>query len=234
MKQIGKMFTSLNRTRLRKMPVSGTFAAILAACAFSGVASADEITFGGRVTQSTQDGTGPAMNNPSLNGIEDGDIYSVTLDFPGALTSPGAFNRLAGATLQFLDAAAGVSETSFDSVSLTVSPAGSFADISLLGCLSTGSACDQGNELDANFQIPAVQLNAKNWTPQPVTGLLPLDLLEDDGTTDIQGSVSAVSAVPEPAQIWMLGAATSAVLWRVRRRRLQSSKHSTHKEDKRS
>lgn len=219
MKQIDTMITSLNLSRLRKMPVDGIFAALLAASAFAGHAAADQITFDGRITQSTQDGTGPAVNNPSLNGIKDGDIYSVTLDFPGALTSPGTFNPLAGATLQFQDAAAGASETSFDAVSLTASPDGSFADISLLGCLSTGSACDQGNELDANFQIPAVQLDANKWTPRAITGLLPLDLLEDDGTTDIQGSVSAVSSVPEPAQIWLFGAVISGVLWRLRRRR---------------
>lgn len=129
----------------------------LAACIYTGTAAADEIAIAGLITQSTPDGTGPAMNNPSLNLIKDGDSYSVTLDFPGTLTSLGAFNPLPGATLQFLDAAAGASETSFGSVSLSVLPDGSFADISLRGCLSTGSACDQGNELDANFQIPAIQ-----------------------------------------------------------------------------
>ena len=111
------------------------------------------------------------MNNPSLNSIKDGDVYTVTLDFPGALTSPGAFNPLAGATVQFLDVAAGASEASFDSVSLTVLPDGGLDDISLLGCLSTGAACDQGNELNANFQIPVAQLNAKVWTGQPIAGV---------------------------------------------------------------
>jgi hypothetical protein len=98
-------------------------------------------------------------------------------------------------------------------------PDDSFADVSLLACLSTGSACDQGNQLDANFQIPAVQLNAKNWTGQAIAGLLPLDLLEDDGATDIQGSVSVVSSVPEPAQIWLLGAVITGMLWQLQRPR---------------
>jgi len=213
------MMRSVNLFRLRKMWLCRIFVTILTAYGFAGHASADQITFTGVITQSTQDGTGPAMNNPSLNLIKDGDSYSVTLDFPGTLTSPGAFNPLTGATLQFLDAAAGASETNFDTVSLTVLPDGSFADVSLLACLSTGSACDQGNQLDANFQIPAVQLNAKNWTGQAIAGLLPLDLLEDDGATDIHGSVSAVSSVPEPAQIWLLGAVITGMLWRLRRPR---------------
>ena len=47
----------------------------------AGPAAADTITFGGAIAQSTQDGTGPAANNPDLNNIEDGDLYVVTLDF---------------------------------------------------------------------------------------------------------------------------------------------------------
>ena len=152
----------------------------------------------------------------SLNAIQDGDQYSVTLDFTGPLTTPGAFNPLTGATLAFIDAKRGVTEAGFDSVDLTVTPNGSFADISLLGCLTTGTSCALGNELDANFAIPDSQLNAKVWTGQVIAGLLPLDLLEDDGSTDIQGTVGTVSAVPEPAQIWLLGAAISAALWRSR------------------
>jgi hypothetical protein len=158
----------------------------------------------------------PAVNNPSLNGIKDGEFYMVILDFPGLLTSPGAFDPLAGATLTFLDTAAEASESAFDLISLSVLPDTSFADISLLGCLSTGSACGQGNELDANFEIPAVQLNSKTWSGEAISGLLPLDLLGDDGTTDIHGSVSAIAAVPEPAQIWLLGAVITGARWRYR------------------
>ncbi len=190
--------------------------AALVACGAAGQASAEEITFGGTITQSTQDGTGPAVNNLSLNGIKDGDLYTVTLVFPGLLTSPVSFDPLAGATLTFLDAAAGVSESAFNLVSLSVLPDASLADVSLLGCLSTGSACDQGNELDANFEIPAVQLNSRTWNGQAISGLLPLDLLEDDGATDIHGSVSAIAPVPEPAQIWLLGAIVAGALWRSR------------------
>jgi hypothetical protein len=69
------------------------------------------------------DGTGPAVNNPSLNSIADGDAFTVTLNFAGSITAAGTFS-LAGATLSFLDAAAPASETSFDTVSLSVVPDG--------------------------------------------------------------------------------------------------------------
>lgn len=39
--------------------------------AFAGAAAAGTITFSGVITQSAQDGTGPAVNNTALNGIND-------------------------------------------------------------------------------------------------------------------------------------------------------------------
>jgi hypothetical protein len=39
---------------------------------------ADTLTIGGAINQSTQDGTGPAVNNPSLNNISDGDSTTST------------------------------------------------------------------------------------------------------------------------------------------------------------
>ena len=75
--------------------------AMAALCA--AMASAGTITFSGVINQSTQDGTGPAVNNPALNGIADGDPYSVELDFPGAISGPGAFNPLPGASITFTD-----------------------------------------------------------------------------------------------------------------------------------
>jgi hypothetical protein len=182
----------------------------VAACAFAGSASAGAITFTGLITQSTQDGTGPAINNPSLNNINDGDVYTVTLNFSGSISSPGTY-PLAGATLLFNDPAAPASENGFNSVSLSVLPDGVFYDLSLLGCLSSGSGCTIGNELDANFKIPTAGLNAQNVAAQAIAGLNPpLDLLEDDGVTDIHGSVSQYSytgpaAVPEPSEIVPLG-----------------------------
>jgi hypothetical protein len=47
----------------------------------------------------------------------------------------------------FSEPAASASETSFGSINLTVSPDGSFDNISLLGCLTTGSGCGVGNQL---------------------------------------------------------------------------------------
>ena len=180
--------------------------ATLAACGFASRASADQIVFGGLITQSTQDGTGPAVNNPALNHILDGDVYDVTLGFAGSITSPGTYT-LTGATLLFSDLSAPATEGSFSSASLSVVTDGGFYDLSLLGCLSTGSGCLLGNELAANFQIPMAGLNSTNVAAHAIPGLSPsLDLLEDDGVTDIQGSVtkysySGATATPEPSAI---------------------------------
>ncbi len=51
---------------------------------------ADTITVAGAITQPTQEGTGPAVNNPDLNNILDGDPFSVTFHFDGAITAPGS------------------------------------------------------------------------------------------------------------------------------------------------
>ena len=111
---------------------------------------------GGLITQSTQDGTGPALDNPALMNIADGDGMPLTLNFTGPLAFPGAFNPLAGATLLFTDAWTGIAENSFTSVFLTTavdSGNPSLMDFSLLGCLSTGSGCNVGNQLSMNFTV---------------------------------------------------------------------------------
>ena len=166
---------------------------------------ADTLTIGGTINQSTQDGTGPAVNNPSLNNISDGDFYNVELNFVGSITSPGTYD-LTGFSLLFRDSPSNVSESSFNSVTLTVAQSGSFDQLSILACLSTGSACNQGNELDLNFMIPAGSLNEQNIVAQGIPNLLPLDLLEDDGVTDIHGltasySYTSASPVPEPKSL---------------------------------
>lgn len=167
-------------------------------------ARADTIAFGGNITQSTQDGTGPAVNNPLLNTIQDLQAYTVTLSFGGSITGPGTYT---GSSLMFSVPAAPATESSFGSISLTVSANGAFDDLSLLGCLTTGGGCFVGNQLTANFRISAALLNSQNI---PAIGLdqpHPLDLLEDDGTTDIQGSITTysytgpASTVPEPSSI---------------------------------
>jgi hypothetical protein len=181
----------------------------LAICSFGSPAYADVVTFGGAITQSTADGTGPAINNPSLNAIQDGDSYSVTLNVNGSINSPGTYTNFTGA--MFSDVAASASETSFGPISLTVSPDGSFDDISVLACLTTGMfGCGGGNQLDANFAIPDTALNSQNVAAQGIPFVFPsLDLLEDDGTTDIQGTITGYSytsqsPVPEPSSLCLV------------------------------
>jgi hypothetical protein len=185
---------------------------VMAAAALARPAIADTITFGGTITQSTQDGTGPASNNPALNNIVDNDLYTVTLSFPGAITAPGTPN-LTSASLQFTDTTRAVVENSFGAISLTVTSSGGFDQISLLGCLTTGSDCLLGNFLTGNFQIPAAALNSQNVAAIGLDQPHPLDLLEDDGITDIHGSITTysysptVSPVPEPASVVLIGIA---------------------------
>src|SRR5215510_557101 len=158
--------------------------AVLAVSGFANVAFADIISFGGAITQSTPDGTGPAVNNPSLNNILDLQTYLVTLMFTGSITAPGTYN-LTGGSLTFSVPSAPASEASFGSLSLTITANGGFDDFSFLGCLTTGSGCLVGNQLDANFRILATGLNSQNVTATGLDPPHPLDLLEDDGTTDI-------------------------------------------------
>src|ERR1035441_882118 len=90
-------------------------------------------------------------------------------------------------------------ETSFDAISLTISADGIYDNFSLLGCLTTGSGCAFGNQLDANFKILATDLTSAGAGAIGLDQPHPLDLLEDDGITDIQGSISSYSnTVPEP------------------------------------
>jgi hypothetical protein len=168
-------------------------------------AVAGTITFSGLISQSTADGTGPASNNPALNNISDGDSYVVTVNSLTQILSPGLYNT-PDLTLNFMDTSAGVSETAFNSASVSVIVDGSFFDLSVLGCLSTGSSCNSGNELDANFRIANTDLGSSSAPAFAIPVLNPsLDLLEDDGLTDIQGSVTNFgnASVPEPGTIAM-------------------------------
>jgi hypothetical protein len=182
----------------------------LAVLGLSVGSQAETIIFGGLVTQSTQDGTGPAVNNPALNPIATGDSYTVTLGFPGSITAPGTYN-LTGSLLSFQDSSAPATENNFGLISLTIGPDGTFDDISLLGCLLSGSGCFVGNQLAVNFKIPSAQLNAQNVTAQAIPNLVPsLDLLEDDGVTDIQASLTTysytgASSTPEPSTLTLVG-----------------------------
>ena len=187
------------------------FVLVLAFTALSQSARADTITFSGDITQSTADGTGPAANNSSLNAIADGDAYTVTLSFGGALLlGPGTYD-LTGASLLFSVLTAPASESAFDLISLTITADGLYSDFSLLACLTTGSfACGGGNELDANFSVLTADLHSQGVAALGLDPPHPLDLLEDDGITDIHGSITSYSytpsAVPEPASVILLAA----------------------------
>ena len=128
-------------------------------CGFSAHVSADQFAFNGIMTQSTPDGTGPAVDNPSLNNIQDLQDYTVTLVLPGSITAPGTYTGLA---LTFSDPSAPATETSFNSISLTITANAGNDVFSLLACLTTGGGCAAGNQLDANFSIPATMLNSQN------------------------------------------------------------------------
>src|SRR5260370_591733 len=98
-------------------------AAVVAVCGFASVAVAGTITFGGLITQSTQDGTGPAVNNPALNNIQDLQAYLVTLGFPGSITAPGTYSL---SSLTFRVPTAPAIESGFSSISLTITASGGF------------------------------------------------------------------------------------------------------------
>jgi PEP-CTERM motif len=176
-------------------------------------AHADEVTVAGTITQSTYQGTGPAVNNTSLNNIMYGDAYTLSLAFTGSINSPGTYD-LTGGTLLFSDPTAPASENSFTSISLTISPAGSFDDVSLYACLSTGSGCSMSNSLSLNFAIPSGDLNSLSAPATTIPALSPpLDLEEDDGTTDIQANVTSYSytPTPEPASMALYGSGLLAL-----------------------
>ena len=174
---------------------------------------ADDITVTGTITQSTADGTGvynpmtgtyQAVNNPSLDNISDGDTFSLVIDLTAPITSPGGPFAISDAS--FTDTTPGVwaSETSFDLsnalTSITIAPDASNPaddDVFLLVCLTTGSACDEGDSLSLDFMIASSDLNSASAPATLIPGLFPaLDLLEDDGQTDIQGGVSTYSYFP--------------------------------------
>lgn len=181
---------------MRRLP-----ALLFFSCVFAATAPASTITLTGSVTQSTVDGTGPALSNPSLNNITDGEIFTLTLSPATDFTGPGLY-VLTGSSLVFVVPAASATEGNFDVITLAVNRNGSFDDFSLLACL-TATDCTSGNELTANFRIAAANIDG---TAVPVTDLdqpHPLDLLEDDGTTDLHASIStytntAQSLLPEP------------------------------------
>jgi len=170
------------KTSMRKL-TRVRYAIVVSLLCFAAPGGASTIAVSGVITQSTADTGVPAMNNPALNNIADGDTYIANLSVTGSVTGPGAYN-LAG--LAFADTAAGASETGFISGSMTIAQTGTTDQFSVFGCLTN---CATGNQLALEFSLPAAALGASGFTA-PIPALLPMDLLEDDGNTDIQGTVS--------------------------------------------
>ena len=182
-------------------------------------ATADIITLTGTVTQSQNDQPGnPAINNPSLNNVNDGDAYSATLIFNGSILTPGTYS-LTGAL--FSDPAGPASENGFGSGTIVISQSGAVDAFSIQACLA-GFTCNTGNELDLNFTIAAAGLDGSNITALAVSGgILPFDLLEDDGSTDIHASVdsySYASPVPEPRSLLLIASGLAAFASRLGKR----------------
>jgi len=186
----------------------------------AGGVSGASITITGNITQSTLDGTGPAVNNPSLNSILDGQPFFLSFTLSGPIGAPGTYD-LTGSSLTFSVPLAGALETSFGFGRLTVIPNGSNDDISLLGCLTTGSGtCPPlvGNGITANFSIPDALLTSQNVAATGLDEPHPLDLLEDDGITDLHGSIStysftgSVTEAPEPSSAVCIACALAALL----------------------
>jgi hypothetical protein len=178
------------------------------AVVFAISAYADSITINGTITQDLVDSGATAVANQSLNQIRDGDAYNVVLSFSGIVSTPGSY---ALSSILFSDPAAGASESAFISGNMNIALASPMDQFSVLGCLVDAISCFQGNELDLNFQIPAVQLNQTGVTATFIPALLPLDLLEDGGNTEIQGSIDgysytgATSSTPEPSTLGLIG-----------------------------
>ncbi len=175
-----------------------------AGLAFCGLAQGGSIILTGSITQSTADTGVPATQNLSLNNIADGDAYTAQLSFNAGINMPGTFSLT---SLSFIDSTAGATETAFISGSLTITQVGAIDQFDVLGCLAD---CALGNQFALEFSIPALQLNS-SVAASAIPALLPMDLLEDDGSTDIQGSVQQftyqgpVSAKPEPGVLCLVG-----------------------------
>jgi|GEM_PF-1566747 len=191
-------------TPLRSGLSSGAWLGVLLLLLASSYSAwAGTIVVSGNITQSTADGTGPATNNAGLNSITDLQSYVLTLMYGGAIGGPGTYN-LTGSTLVFSVPAAPATESDFGSISLTIAPDGTDYDFSMLACLNTGSGCAFGNQLDLNFKIPAASIYSSNVGAIGLDLPHPLDLLEDDGVTDIHGSVTTYTSVPEPSSFSLL------------------------------
>jgi len=170
---------------------------------------ADTITINGLITQDLTVSGATAVANNSLNAIRNGDQFTVALTFAGSIATPGTY---ALTSVLFNDAAASASEGAFISGSMTITDTAGMDQFSVLGCQIDPVTCGLGNQLDLNFEIPDTQLHQTGVTAQAVPLLLPLDLLEDNSNTEIQGSIGGYSypggaQVPEPSTFALIAAA---------------------------
>jgi hypothetical protein len=203
----------------------------LLACALCGLtARGDMILITGTVTQDLADSGETAIDNPALNQINDGDSFTVALGFAGSASDSGLTGT---SSVLFTDNTASVSENGFISGVMDVSLDSGEDQLSVLACLLDPVSCTQGNQLDLNFQIAAAGFNQSGVTAQFIPGLTPaLDLLEDGGNTEIQGSITgysyiaSTSAVPEPSTLPFAGEAMAwlILLARVRNNRFKGGK----------
>ena len=194
----------------------GVSVLILALCP---AVRASTLLLGGSITQSTADGTGPAVSNNALNNIVDGQTFQVTLTSATPISAPG-FYDLTGSSLVFSVPSAMASEERFGVTSLSLTQDGGYLDFSLYGCIADAD-CSIGNALSASFSIPAGSLGGSDVATTGLDEPHPFELLEDDGVTDLHGSIgtysnTALVTTPEPASSVLVGSAllgTAALLW---------------------
>jgi hypothetical protein len=158
--------------------------------------SADTITLSGSLFSVS---LGPSIFNPSLNSAQFGDEFMLQFTVVPSLAGPGVYS-MTGAS--FTDVTASASETAIQSGTLSVSAAGSDLVFSGFACVQSGS-CSTGNELDLNFSIPQSLLISSAST-MSVFGLKDFELLEDDGATDLIGSLTRYQAIPEPSSALLI------------------------------
>ncbi len=195
---------------------------IAAACVYllaSGVAQGTMITLGGTVTQSPQDGGATAVANPALNNVVDADAFTIQLSFAGPIGGPGAIPLT---SVSFVDTTVSAYELGFISGTAVITTAGSMSQFAVVGCLISASSCLTGNQLALNFQVPTSSLTGSNISAQPIPALLAVDLLEDDGATEIQGTLSNYSytgttSTPEPSTLTMIAIGAGCLLLSRRR-----------------
>jgi hypothetical protein len=188
----------------------------------TGFAHAGSITLTGIVTQSTADSMVPAMSNPSLNNIADGDLFKITMNFAGLIGAPSSTSL---SYVAFADTTNAGGENAFISGKLVITQSAGVDQFFMLACLVDQNTCQQGNQLALNFALPQAQLQFGSATPQTIPGLLPMDLLEDSGSTDIQGTLTtyafreSAAPTPEPTAFALTGLSLIGLAVLVRRSR---------------